>query len=82
MEAFSSRIAHPVARGKYMSRFTFRVFGFLPVVFLALTWTASPSLAVVGGVTDLSEFSDPASPYYGMNWDYNYATRGGTSMRG
>lgn len=62
-----------------MYRLTLRILWFLPVVFLVLTWMASPSLAVVGGITDLSEFSDPASSYYGMNWDYNYRTTGGTS---
>jgi len=41
---------------------------------------AAPSLAVVGGITNLSEFSNSASPYYGMDWSYNYATRGGTSV--
>ena len=45
-----------------------------------LTLAAAPSLAVVGGITDLSEFSNAASPYNGMNWDYIYYTRGGTSV--
>jgi|GEM_PF-2041420 len=52
----------------------------LPAALVTLTLAAAPSLAVVGGITDLAEFSDPASPYYGMDWSYNYLTGGGTSV--
>lgn len=45
-----------------------------------LTVTAKPSFAVVGGLTDFSTFSDPASAYYGLNPNYVYQTRGGTSV--
>jgi hypothetical protein len=47
--------------------------------FVALTLAARPAWAIVGGTTNLAEFSSPTSQYYGMNWSYNYATRGGTS---
>ena len=63
-----------------MSRTTHRLSLLLLAAFLTLTWTAAPSLAVVGGIIDLSEFSDSNSPYYGMNWGYNYGTGGGTSV--
>jgi hypothetical protein len=42
---------------------------------VTLTLAAAPSLAVVGGITDLTEFSNPASPYYGMNLNYVYAPK-------
>jgi hypothetical protein len=48
--------------------------------FVALTLAAAPSFAVVGGITDLTEFSDPASQYYGMNWSYVYKPYNGSSV--
>jgi len=52
----------------------------LSAAFVALTLAAAPSFAVVGGITNLTEFSDPASQYYGMNWDYVYKPKGGSSV--
>jgi hypothetical protein len=52
--------------------------GLLLAASAVLTLAAAPSLAVVGGITDLAEFSSPASQYYGMNWSYNYGTKKGT----
>lgn len=60
--------------------------------FVALTLAAAPSLAVVtyglrtnpldpytAGM-DTWPFTTLGNYYYGMNWDYNYQTRGGTSV--
>jgi len=52
----------------------------LPAAFVALTLAAAPSLAVVGGITDLTEFSNPASQYYRMNWSYVYKPYDGSSV--
>jgi len=80
LEAFSPWIAHPAARGKQMSRTSRRLPLLLSAALLALTWAPAPSFAVVEGIENSNEFSDPNSPYSGMNWSYNYQTMGGTSV--
>ena len=55
-----------------MLRFTRTSSMLLLAGLVTLTLAAAPSLAVVGGITDLTEFSNPASPYYGMNLNYVY----------
>ena len=64
----------------------------LPAAFVALTLAAAPSLAVVtnGLRTDPTDpntagmdtwpFTTLGNNYYGMNWNYNYQTKGGTSV--
>ena len=58
------------------------------VAFVALTLAAAPSLAVVtydpnhptNPGTDTSPFTTPGNDYYGMNWDYVYKPKGGSSV--
>jgi len=52
----------------------------LLVVLGALSVAAGSCLGAVVGVEDASAFSDPGSAYYGVNPDYVYVTRGGTSV--
>jgi len=74
------RMPPPTAKGRKMARSTRKWSLLPPGVFVALTLAAAPSLAVVGGIDNPGEFSDPANQYYGMNWSYNYATAGGTGV--
>lgn len=42
--------------------------------------TTAPAFGVIVGTTYTSDFTNPDSDWYGMNWDYVYRTRGGTSV--
>jgi hypothetical protein len=50
------------------------------VVLCMAAMAARPAFAIIPGVERDNAFDAPNSPWYGMNWDYVYQTRAGTSV--
>ena len=50
------------------------------VVAMALACGAHSAHGIVPGIENAEEFTNPDSPYFGMNWDYVYRTGGGSSV--
>ena len=64
-----------------LKRRSLRTLFVLAAVFIGLVVFPLPSaFGLVVGSTDTSEFNEPTSPWFGMNWDYVYETGAGTSV--